>query len=76
MGTEGDANAHCQQTRLSCSSARLQRTIDALTATSLAQVEPAEAGIADIIVTAQKREQSLQDAPISVTALVDVIFNY
>jgi iron complex outermembrane receptor protein len=38
-------------------------------ATQLAQAEPAEGGSNDIVVTAQRREQRLQDVPISVTAL-------
>lgn len=35
----------------------------------VAQVAPQSDGLADIIVTAQKREQSLQDVPVAVTAL-------
>ena len=36
---------------------------------ALAQEKPVESGVQDIIVTAQKREQRLQDVPVAVTAI-------
>lgn len=52
--------------------AMLATTILSTSATALAQDSTARADDADIIVTAQKREQNLQDVPISVQALGEI----